>query len=483
MASTADNNMHSGGIPEEESLRGGALIRRKRIIEFGRDTAALLAAIPGMLGFIPTHSMVLLGLSSPRQGHVRASSSSKGSEVGPVVRAELLDNAVQTAVDVVVQALRRRERKEVLIVVIGGDATVLVAEACRRFRIANVHVSAAFVVAEMCAGAPWWEIPTREEKAEVVGDSRLWPGGALPDPQRSIVLRTGSTQCGAQGIELMEQRRFDELLDPISPSESIVRALPESWRDSPLGEPFVESSGVTKDGGQGKRTTNYWTHMKVPPQCREVVDVCALVDMMRCTLEKSRSRESLNTLVLDLLRRPERASHIAHICDNAELYPVLVALALGPGSTAVSTLLMNTAQLARGPLRHRALALLSIVAWCNTRGVLAHRAAHRAVAETMHSSRPPRATGDERQHAIAADRVELTVSLAGYVLSAVELGAVPSEVCDLLDKGMASIEDVRASVTAGIAGGAEQIKALLDQVANRDNFRLMRSELESRAGK
>lgn len=431
MTYTSDNRNPSPPIPS------GAPPGRTNV-DLGDDTAALIAAVPAMLGFRPENSMVFLGLSRPADGAATPSViRPTSSEVGPVVRADLVEGAVTGAAKALIRANRHRTDRSVIILVVGGDAGPLVDTAVRLFRSAGHPPVAAFLATDLCEGASWWEIPL--DRSGQGAGNRDWPIGALPDPASSPA--AGHTD-GLEPGEIPDQAAFDRLLDKEPVPQHLSGLLPDCW----TGRDHGEHGGAGEDGD-------------VAETSQDIVALCGFIDHLATV-------DDQDTTLRTLLGDEETARFITRVCCREPLARVLVVLSAGPFGKTVQNLLAGTARIARGPLRYRALVLLSMAAWCGSGGALAHRAAHRVLVE----SDGPRSPG------VPAGQVTGgTLQLARELVATAEQGRPAEVIARMIDGGVREIDDTLVRTEDEGVGG------LLGRVVDRDSVSVVRNELGRRA--
>lgn len=440
MTYTQDNRNPARPIPS------GAPPGRANI-DLGDDTAALIAAVPAMLGFRPENSMVFLGLSRSRNSADSPPGvSPSSSEVGPVVRADLVEGAVVAAARALVEANRNRADRSVIILVVGGDAGPLVDAAVREFREGRTPPAAAFLATDLRAGASWWEIPL-DRAADDDGD-REWHIGALPDPAESPAVGDTAHTAGQDPGVFPDQAQFERMLDRAPVPGHLRGILPESWRDG--GDRAVGDAGET--GGTGG------TEEENMP---DITALCGLVENLGVALSDGGVGDDSSTAgtVHDLLAVDGVAELLHRCCTCPTLAGVLVVLSVGPRGGVVRLLLTEMARVARGRLRHRALVLLSMAAWCGSGGVLAHRAVRRVLVES------------------AGDATSGTVDLARELVRSAEQGRPAGVIAVTLDRGLRAMDETLTRSSEESAG------KLLGRVLDRDSLSVVRSELARRAGR
>lgn len=434
MTYTFDNRNSSPPIPS------GAPQGRTNV-DLGDDTAALIAAVPAMLGFRPENSMVFLGLSRPADDRATPSGiRPTSSEVGPVVRADLVEGAVTGAAKALIRANSHRTDRSVIILVVGGDAGPLVDTAVRLFRSAGHLPAAAFLATDLCAGASWWEIPL-DGSGQGAGN-RDWPIGALPDPASSPA--AGHT-AGREPGEIPDQAAFDRLLDKEPVPQHLRGLLPGCWTGRDHG--VAGDYGVAGEDGDVGETS------------QDIVALCGFIDHLATVDDQD---ATLRTLLGD----EDAARFITRVCCREPLARVLVVLSTGPFGKTVQNLLAGTARIARGPLRYRALVLLSMAAWCGSGGVLAHRAAHRVLVESDRPGSPGVPAGQVTGG---------TLKLARELVATAEQGRPAGVIARMIDGGVRDIDDTL------VRAGDEGVGELLGRVVDRDSVSVVRNELGRRA--
>ncbi|WP_084680592.1 DUF4192 domain-containing protein [Corynebacterium terpenotabidum] len=461
MTYTPDNSKRLPAIPDATT---------RRHINLGRDTGALLAAIPTMLGFRPENSMVFLGLSEPGGGTDRPPGlSGTSSEVGPVVRSDLDTAAVVAAVRAMTEATRDRQERKVIIVVIGGGAEPLVARACREFLARGTEPLAGFTVTDLQAGGLWWEIAVRGAGPE---EDDHWASGELPDPTASPVL-----DPQGEPPHFPDQEEFDGLLDPVRVPDELRDTLPGSWRrtmsEGSWNGRTPGDAGGTGDGGDA---TVAGVGGPAEGLCHtgDVAAVCALVD----DLHRHAARKNTTRVIHRLLGLEGVPELLADACFRDDLMPVLVVLSTGPAGRTVRDLLTGIATLARGPLRYRALVLLAVACWCGSGGALANRAARRARVEiTRLADRDP-AVGPGYASDPGSGRLSLTLDLAHEILDAGETGKPAPFITNLVDLGEHLIALTAAHCPAACQ---DEFQETLDRILDPGKVTLVRSELARRA--
>lgn len=441
MTSTHHNHSRGPGIPS-----GGPVV-----IDSG--PGGLIAAVPGLLGFTPTASVVLVGLSYH---------GDRLESVGPVVRTDLLPESAAAGTDALCGAVYDMPDARAAVIVVaphswpfdGRTTDVLTTVLCELDDNA-VGVSGVYVTESVRGGGVWREaVPSGRG-----GGWCVRRRGKLEDPQQSPILSTGGTTVHDSAAT---SESIDRELDPVEDGE--VRAhLPASWTTGSGGRDF---------GGA------------VTPS-----DVCALVARLRDEVAARKTRGHRGEddvaplrLARDAVRRTladrDTAEKVYTFCTNVRLFPSLVTLAAGGAATVVMALLLETAALARCSLRSRALLLVAVLGWCGNHGALGHRAARRCLQEMAQESgagRLPGVNGDTGQ---LGDDL-LTMSLAGVLWDGVCDGSAARAVRSILDQGLSQIEAVSATTApAGQPGHG----AVAEPVLDREAVTAVRNALGRRAG-
>jgi hypothetical protein len=365
-----------------------------------------------------------------------------------VVRADLVEGAVIGAAKALIRANRNRVDRSVIILVVGGDAGPLVDTAVRLFRSAGTPPAAAYLATDLCKGASWWKIPLDGSVQSSLDPH--WPIGALPDPASSPA---AGHAAGQDPGTLPDQAAFDRLLDEVPVPEHLRGLLPDCWTCRNHGEvgEVGDDGGDRGDGGDGGTEGTL----------QDIVALCGVIDHL-ATVEDGGST------FRRLLGDEGTARFISRVCHREPLARVLVVLSTGPCSAAVQNLLAETARIARGPLRYRALVLLSMVAWCGSGGVLAHRAAHRVLRETDGPVSP----------GVPAGQVNAgSVQLARELVATAEQGRPAGVIATMIDGGVREIDDTLALAED------EGVGELLGRVVDRDSVSVVRSELARRAAR
>lgn len=472
MTYTPHNREDSDAIPPGKDGPG---IPERDCVDLGKDSGALLATVPGMLGFRPENSLVILGLSGPPDPADRPAGVGRNSqEIGPVVRADLTVGAVRGAVRTLARANRGRVDSGAVIIVVGGDAGPLVGTTARILREQGVDPVAAFVATDLCAGAVWWEIPVDGGPPGSRDDGRDWAGGRLPDPEQSPT-------AGRDRPGLVGQQEFDGLLDPRPVPGELHGTLPDSWRDVARWE---ETTGGTSREAEGQGQEDRTVRDNHQDSHRDIAGICALVDELGEPPGETGAERTgepgtgVDAGTVHLLGREGVPGFLATVCDRRDLFPVLVVLAAGPRAETVGDLLTTVSALSRGLLRQRALALLSVVTWCRSGGVLAHRAAHRAVSETVDAPRRGWTTGKGADLRRSLARAELTLKIAGPVMVCGRRGTPAPVIGDLLEEGLRLLDRALRHCPRE---DREEFGALLDRVLDRGQVSVVRSALGRRA--
>lgn len=437
MTSTQHNSPHGPGIPGPG---------RPVVLDGGPDE--LIAAVPGLLGFTPTASVVLIGLSYH---------GDELESIGPVVRTDLVPGAAAAGADALCGAVYDMPDARAAVIVVEphpwpvrGRTVEVVRTVLCELRDNAVGVSGVYVTESMRDGGLWREIVPSGQR----GRWQIRRQGTLADPQVSPILSAGQTTVHDTGGTSEE---MDRELDPVD-DEKVRAVLPASW-----------STGA--DTGTGRDSLS-------------PADICALVaqinrDIAAQGTDKDTPLRRARCAVRRALTVQGTAGQVFAFCTSVRLFPSLVALAAGGGATVVMALLLEVAALGRCSLRSRALLLIAVLGWCGNHGALGHRAARRCLQETAEDSGVGRVPGIDGDTGQLGDDL-LTMSLAGILWDGVSDGSAARAVQSILDQGLAQLDAV--TVTAPQAGAAGAT-ALVETVLDRRAATAVRNVLGRRAGK
>jgi hypothetical protein len=434
MTSTQHNSPHGPGIPGPG---------RPVVLDSG--PAGLIAAVPGLLGFTPTASVVLVGLSY-HGGELES--------IGPVVRTDLFPDAAAAGADALCGAVYDLPDARAAVIVVephpwpvGGRTVETLATVLCEFRDNAVDVSGIYVTESMRDGGLWREIVPS-------GHLDRWHirrRGTLDDPRVSPILSAGQTTVHDAGGT---SEAMDRELDPVD--DAVRTGLPASWSTG-------ADSGTARDS--------------LSP-----ADICALVAQVSAGMQDADEAAPLHRArcaVRRALTVHDTAERVFAFCTSVRLFPSLVTVAAGGGATVVMALLLEVAALGRCSLRSRALLLIAVLGWCGNHGALGHRAARRCLQETAEDSgvgRLPGVNGDTEQ---LGDDL-LTMSLAGILWDGVSDGSAARAVRSILDQGLAQLNAVAVTAPPANAGGDT---AMVEKVLDRQAVTAVRNALGRRAGK
>lgn len=392
----------------------------------------MISAVPGLLGFTPEASIVIVGLSS----HGEATEL-----LGPVVRADLAAESSSQGAAALGRAMYDLPGARASVILVAPvdrqstgatlDALTAALMVLDEFSIGTFGVH---VVDSIRPGAAWRLMHT-SDGAGGWGPVRT---GTLPAPSESQVLGAGGSSTTDVGAT-SEQIHRD--LDPVTVPELTSRLAP-AWFELPVLCPGHEELGVD--------------------------DVCELVEHFTRLIDNAAGRHGTDVPgaracvregLCDPAAPKDLAERLAAVCWRRELFQALVVLGVGGHNVTVRAILHEVLVLARGPLRRRALLLVAIMGWCGNYGVLGHRAAIRCLAESRGRS------GNDRD----LHRGEmLTLSLADSLVAGVGDGTAARLVERIVAEG-AGLITARAGLHT----------RMLDQ----DGISQVRSALVHRAGR
>ncbi|MDN5682876.1 DUF4192 family protein [Corynebacterium glyciniphilum] len=446
MTSTQHNRSRGPGIPGAGGRRESRDPGTPVVIDSG--PGGLIAAVPGLLGFTPTASIVLIGLTYHQE---------RLESVGPVVRTDLVPEAAAAGADALCGAVYDMPGAKAAVVLVapgvwpfdGLTSDVLGAALCELYDNA-VDVSGVYVTETLHDGGVWCHV-----HQEGLDDGwRIHCRGSIDDPQVSPILSSGDTTVHNSGAT---SESMDRELDPVD--DEVVRSLlPASW-----------TTGVATPG-HGRT----WS-----PE-----DVCRLVAGIRGEVESRRPGDTSMLLsarreVRRALAVPGTAEQLFTFCTRVSLFPSLVALAAGGSATVVMALLLETAALGRRSLRSRALLLISVLGWCGNHGALGHRAVRRCLQE-MDEGRGAGMLPEVIDNTEQLGDELLTMSLAGVIWDGVSDGSAARAVRSILDQGITQLDDEKKRDPAGTDSGYAR---LLGSILDRQALTVVRNALGRRAGK
>lgn len=446
MTSTQHNRSRGPGIPGAGGRRESRVSRTPVVIDSG--PGGLIAAVPGLLGFTPTTSVVLIGLTYHQE---------RLESVGPVVRTDLVPEAAAAGTDALCGAVYDMPGAKAAIIVVASDAwpfrgptsDVLDTVLCELYDNA-VDVSGVYVTESLRNGGMWRHVVPAEQE----GGWRIHCRGSIDDPQVSPILSAGETTVHDSQAT---SESMDRELDPVDDA-SVRPLLPASW-----------TTGVAAPGYSGS-----WSP----------ADVCGLVAAVRREVESQNTGDtailiSARREVRRVLGRGARAEQVFTFCTRVSLFPSLVALAAGGNATVVMALLLETAALGRRSLRSRALLLISVLGWCGNHGALGHRAARRCLQE-MEEGRGAGMVPAVIDNTEQLGDDLLTMSLAGVIWDGVSDGSAAMAVKSILDQGIAQIE---AEAKRDSVAVDRDYGELLDSILDRRAVTVVRNALDRRAGR
>lgn len=441
MTSTHHNTPRTRDIPARPGATDGPVV-----IDGG--PGGLIGAVPALLGFTPTESIVLVGLSSHGE---------QLESLGPVVRTDLVEGAARTGAEALARSLYDMPGASAMVVVttrrswpLRSAVVDVLAGAALTLGDAAVKINAMFVTDGITAGARWRQV-------EPSGAACGWTvvhEGTVDDPAEGPVVASG---CSTVRDPQRTSESMDRELDP-EDDEDLAALLPASW---------TTGAAAKSDGGP-------WNSADV---CETVAQIAVTVDRwmpvgrQRVTLTRREVRRML-------AERPGTAERLFEFCTSASLFPTLVALGAAGQSGVVLGILLEAATLGRGSLRGRALLLIAFLGWCGNHGALGHRAARRCTEEMWSdggASPAPEPTTD----AGALRNDLLTLSLAGVLWEGVADGTAARLVGGVVGQGM---EHIDAQIAR--SGGKDTDRAgTLASLVDRRAVSAVRSALDRRAGR
>lgn len=456
MTSTQNNASGKRDIPDNPADTGATVILDDR-------PGSLIAAVPALLGFTPTDSIVMVGTTGLRQGP---------ETVGPVVRVDTDPESAAAGAAALGRAALDIPGGSVTVIVVSPDGWAMtgkvldaVAACLGQLHDHAVEVSSLFVVEAIRAGTVWGEIvadsDSDSDRSDRTGDGRGWrpvPGGLVDDPDTSPVAAAGG---GTPDLSRTSEQIHREL-DPAPVSARLREQLPDYW--------FT---------GSGRRSAGEPVTVK---------DVCALVDRLQ------------GRKVRDELAGDRRLAEVVfETCWRPDLFCVLVVLGAGGHGEVVMALLRETLAVAGPSLRQRALLLTAVTGWCGNYGALGHRAAWRCREEIREAAPDvPGIPDTSAASAVSAscdeaevdssvrvihDRMRgemLTMTLADAMCAGVADGGTAGLVAEIVDQGVAHLD---IEVARRAAAGDTEFGLDVDDLVDEESLSGVRSALARRAGR
>ncbi|MDN6387441.1 MAG: DUF4192 domain-containing protein [Corynebacterium sp.] len=242
MTSTHHNTPRTRDIPARPGATDGPVV-----IDGG--PGGLIGAVPALLGFTPTESIVLVGLSSHGE---------QLESLGPVVRTDLVEGAARTGAEALARSLYDMPGASAMVVVttrrswpLRSAVVDVLAGAALTLGDAAVKINAMFVTDGITAGARWRQV-------EPSGAACGWTvvhEGTVDDPAEGPVVASG---CSTVRDPQRTSESMDRELDP-EDDEDLAALLPASW---------TTGAAAKSDGGP-------WNSADV---CETVAQIAVTVD-------------------------------------------------------------------------------------------------------------------------------------------------------------------------------------------------------------
>ncbi|MGO1949967.1 MAG: DUF4192 family protein [Mycobacteriaceae bacterium] len=404
----------------------------RRSVSLGSDPGALITAMPALLGFRPTGSIILVGLSGGGPG---------SDAVGPVVRFDLSSEAVAAGARAMGRANYDRPGASVAVIVVGpgtwplpGGITGILEETRRRLGGFAVGFNGVFVTPAIADGQPWRRI-------EQDGRGARWlcaESGVLGDPADNPAWEV--TEDPDAPVPSPEE--FNRVLDmedealTAAGDPGLLARLPRSW---------FTGEGPPAGSGYG-----------------DIVAMCRLVRDIDHVVAADGDRDSMVSAARGEVRRrllsEGLGAELFAMCIDERLFPALVTLGMRRESATVEGLLLEVAVLARSALRHRALALIAVMGVCGRGGVLGFQAARRCLGEMGDGAHGRGSPSDT-----VVDRI--TGGIAEIIVVGMCGGAGSELARKFLDEGLRLVDGAARAAEHENPAGAGLIRAAVDRGA------------------
>lgn len=323
-----NNQPKSGNIPHDAktSVPSTRLIPRDPI-NLGSDPGALLAILPALLGFVPTESLVIVGLIPADV------ESLSRMTVGPVVRVDFHRPAIAEGLECFLEAMGSCETPELdqceaVLIGIGTPGEKrdrALAQARGILEENNLRINGHFLVRQLTTGEQWQEANTKSEGT--VGDID-------DNPLQNI-----ATLAGAVRLHNREEM--------------------EHWLDEE-DEPLDLCASLGEPGHGGLRTA----------------DVEDVISVFHAVLGVTQGKRSLE----DACEDRSLLVSVAYLALSDVLHPTLIVAGAGAHAAVVRDIVSAAVRVCRGTTRWRLMSILAIVLGGNDEGTLAFS----TLVRTMH---------------------------------------------------------------------------------------------------
>ena len=323
-----NNQPKLGKIPQDAKTSvPSARLTQRDPINLGSDPGALLATLPALLGFVPTESLVIVGLLP---ADVKSLSR---MTVGPVVRVDFHRPAIAEGLETFLEAMGSCETGElnqceaVLIGIgtPGEQRNRALAQARGILEENNLKINGQFLVRQLTTGAQWQEVNTKTEG--MVGDID-------DNPLQNIATLSGA-------VRLHNRAEMEHWLDE---------------EDEPL-----DLCALLGESGHGAQRT---------------ADVEDVIKVFHAVLEVTQGKRSLE----DACEDRGLLVSVAYLALSDVLHPSLIVAGAGAHAAVVRDILGAAVRVCRGTVRWRLMSILAIVLGGNDEGILAFS----TLVRTMH---------------------------------------------------------------------------------------------------
>lgn len=336
-------------------------------IHLGSDPGLMITAVPALLGFLPRNSIILVGLTRANSSHL----------VGPVVRCDMDRRALSEGCAALGRAMYDRPEPGVVAIVVSpgtwpmpGAVEDLLDTASMELAEYTVGLVEVLVTDTIQAGRRWWRVEHDDGGGRWFSVNSGLLGEARENPVQDTMRDSDFTGSMTQG-------EFREVLTPVEATESLARALPESWSSGMACPRAV----TVDDVEQMRRLVQRIDTANGPDSGPDTATGLAEHPGRGPWTGQGIRRERARDQVRRVLAEPGTADLVFDIFLSNQLYPCLVVLGLREDSVAVDALLHEVAGLSRSTLRRRALALTGVLGMCGRNGTLGLQAVRLCLSE------------------------------------------------------------------------------------------------------
>ncbi|MCX2162971.1 DUF4192 family protein [Corynebacterium auriscanis] len=332
-ADILNNRLEREGIPAGQLDDSSGSSAHSRTVNLGSDPGALLASLPALLGFVPTQSLVVVGLVPTMAGEPARMT------VGPVVRVDFDKGAVREGVQTLIEAMQsddgiELEACEAILIGIGSPGKKRSRAMAQARGILEEHyltINGHFLVKQLATGAIW-----RESNTNTSGHV-----GSIDDnPLQNIATLAGALRLNNR--DEMEHW-LDQREDPL---DLLAQRCVLGCQLEEAEECRAESHGLCSQGpgDVGDVVRLYETIAAVKEGKRSVEDACDDVDVL---------------------------TRVTYLALSEVLHTTIIVAGAGVNAPIVREILAAAARRTEATPRWRLMALLAVVLGGNDEGTVA----------------------------------------------------------------------------------------------------------------